>query len=318
MSPSRRKSGAASKDDAMLSRKAGERMPDGSIYAGLSPTTGSPMYTTPADAPHACTFREARRYAFNLDAHGNRDWRVPTRAEMKALLAMRDVIDGLGSSCYLASAPGTKVVAALVASSAKAVIAAKPPRASLRCVRAAYISPRSQRANKAERSDFLHWRDKGGRLHRKDGPALRRLNGDKWWYRHGRLHRVDGPAIEWANGDKGWYRKDLLHRGHGPAIRNADGTRIWYRHGLLHRKNGPAVRTSDGSLEWYVNGVPHRSGAPAVESANGDREWWLHGLRHRMNGPAMICANGNKYWYRRGQLMPGRKPPRKSPVGKRS
>ena len=26
-------------------------MPDGSIYAGVSPDTGKPMYTTPKDAP---------------------------------------------------------------------------------------------------------------------------------------------------------------------------------------------------------------------------------------------------------------------------
>ena len=31
--------------------KSGEKMPDGTIYAGISPATGKPMYTTPSDAP---------------------------------------------------------------------------------------------------------------------------------------------------------------------------------------------------------------------------------------------------------------------------
>ena len=29
----------------------GDEMPDGTVYAGLSPDTNKPMYTTPADAP---------------------------------------------------------------------------------------------------------------------------------------------------------------------------------------------------------------------------------------------------------------------------
>jgi hypothetical protein len=29
----------------------GDRMEDGAVYAGISPETGKPMYTTPADAP---------------------------------------------------------------------------------------------------------------------------------------------------------------------------------------------------------------------------------------------------------------------------
>lgn len=34
--------------------KPGTIVPDGSIYAGVSPDTGKPIYTTPKDAPLAC------------------------------------------------------------------------------------------------------------------------------------------------------------------------------------------------------------------------------------------------------------------------
>src|SRR5437660_450820 len=36
--------------------KLGDKMADGSIFAGISPETGKAMYTTPADAPLAYTF----------------------------------------------------------------------------------------------------------------------------------------------------------------------------------------------------------------------------------------------------------------------
>jgi len=62
---------------------ANDKMPDGTIYAGLSPDTGKKMYAMPADAPLTMSFNEAADYAAKLDAHGHRDWRVPTKAELK-------------------------------------------------------------------------------------------------------------------------------------------------------------------------------------------------------------------------------------------
>lgn len=70
----------------------GSRMPDGSVYAGVSPDTGRPMYTTPRDVPLTCSFDEAREYASRLDAHGHRDWRVPTKAELDVLFQNRAAI----------------------------------------------------------------------------------------------------------------------------------------------------------------------------------------------------------------------------------
>src|SRR5205085_8274224 len=49
--------------------KPGHRMADDTIYAGISPDTNKPMYTTPEDAPLTYTFNEARNYASKPDAH---------------------------------------------------------------------------------------------------------------------------------------------------------------------------------------------------------------------------------------------------------
>ena len=72
--------------------KVGDKMPDGTIYAGISPETNKPMYATPADAPLTMTFNEATEYAAKLDAHGHRDWRVPTKAELNVLFNNRAAI----------------------------------------------------------------------------------------------------------------------------------------------------------------------------------------------------------------------------------
>jgi len=68
----------------------------------------------------------------------------------------------------------------------------------------------------------------GGVLHRVDGPAIERANGDKCWFLGGKRHRVDGPAIERANGDREWYVNGKLHRVDGPAVERSDGYRAWF------------------------------------------------------------------------------------------
>jgi Protein of unknown function (DUF1566) len=74
--------------------KPGDSMPDGTVYAGISPDTNNPMYATPADAPLTMTFNDAQKYAAILDAHGHRDWRVPTQAELNVLFNNRAAIGG--------------------------------------------------------------------------------------------------------------------------------------------------------------------------------------------------------------------------------
>jgi uncharacterized protein DUF1566 len=76
----------------------GDKMPDGTIYAGASPDTGKPMYTTPDDAPLLMSFNKARKYARKLDAHGHRDWRVPTKGELSVLFAHSALIGGFNKT----------------------------------------------------------------------------------------------------------------------------------------------------------------------------------------------------------------------------
>jgi len=77
----------------------GDKMPDGTVYAGLSPDTNKPMYTTPADAPLTYNFNQAQKYAAKLAAHGHQDWRVPTKGELNVLFQNRAAIGGFNETC---------------------------------------------------------------------------------------------------------------------------------------------------------------------------------------------------------------------------
>ena len=68
----------------------GDAMPDGTIFAGISPDTDKPMYTTQADAPLTMKWGAAMQYADGLDAHGHQDWRMPTKGELNMLWENRD------------------------------------------------------------------------------------------------------------------------------------------------------------------------------------------------------------------------------------
>src|SRR5947209_5875686 len=72
----------------------GDKMSDGTIFAGTSPETHKPMYATPADVPLTCTFNEAQKYAARLDAHGHQDWHVPTKSELNVLFQNRAAMGG--------------------------------------------------------------------------------------------------------------------------------------------------------------------------------------------------------------------------------
>lgn len=80
----------------------GEQLPDGTVYAGLSPDSGRPLYARPADAPLKMTFNAAAEQAKFLDAHGHRDWRLPSQAELELLNrhahlgALKDSFDTAG------------------------------------------------------------------------------------------------------------------------------------------------------------------------------------------------------------------------------
>jgi hypothetical protein len=69
--------------------KPGDTMPDGTVYAGISPTSGEAMFVPPADAPRI-TFTKAAQYAAGLDAYGHKDWRLPTEAELLEIYKNRN------------------------------------------------------------------------------------------------------------------------------------------------------------------------------------------------------------------------------------
>jgi hypothetical protein len=79
------------------------------------------------------------------------------------------------------------------------------------------------------------WKNKSGKFHRLDGPAIEFANGTKEWHQNGCLHRLDGPAYIAANGHKEWIFKGLLHREDGPAIIYADGTKGWYLNNVCYK-----------------------------------------------------------------------------------
>jgi len=83
---------AANANEAPAEPKVGDTMPDGTVFAGISPDTNKPMYATPADATLTMTFRQAQEYAAKLDAHGHKDWHVPTKAELNVLFNNRAAI----------------------------------------------------------------------------------------------------------------------------------------------------------------------------------------------------------------------------------
>lgn len=77
----------------------GHTMPDGTIYAGISPDTNKPMYTTPANLEGIYSWYGGKTYCETLETLSHRDdWRVPTRAELNVLYNNRAAIGGFNTS----------------------------------------------------------------------------------------------------------------------------------------------------------------------------------------------------------------------------
>jgi hypothetical protein len=73
----------------------GTKMPDGTVYAGISPDSGLPMFTAAQDASERYSYSEAWEIADILNARkhlGHDDWRVPTKAELNVLFNNRAAI----------------------------------------------------------------------------------------------------------------------------------------------------------------------------------------------------------------------------------
>lgn len=79
----------------------GERLPDGTIYAGISPSTGWPMYTTSSDSSLFNSWTDAMNYAANVTMHGHDDWRAPTKRELHHLFTHRAAIGNFNEKGHL-------------------------------------------------------------------------------------------------------------------------------------------------------------------------------------------------------------------------
>ena len=70
--------------------EVGDRMPDGTIFAGISPDTNQPMYAAPADASLSLAFNAAVEYAAKLEVGGKKGFRLPTEKELGVLYKNKD------------------------------------------------------------------------------------------------------------------------------------------------------------------------------------------------------------------------------------
>jgi len=89
-------SGAVLSATALL--PGGDRMPDGTVNAGISPDTHKSFSTTPADAPGLYTWDEAGNYCSALDAFGHKDWRPPSKDELNVEFNNRTTIGGFNKT----------------------------------------------------------------------------------------------------------------------------------------------------------------------------------------------------------------------------
>ena len=80
----------SSKSRTTKGLEVGDRMEDGTIFAGISPDTGRNMFVTPKDAPGTLEWKAAMKYAADIDANGHKDWKLPTKAELEVLHQNRD------------------------------------------------------------------------------------------------------------------------------------------------------------------------------------------------------------------------------------
>lgn len=69
--------------------KPGTPMADGSLYVGISPDTGKPLYVMPIDVPAARSWLELEPYASAREG-----WRLPTIAELTLLYEHRQHLGG--------------------------------------------------------------------------------------------------------------------------------------------------------------------------------------------------------------------------------
>lgn len=73
-----------------LDTMPGDAMADGTVYVGVSPETGNPLFATPADAPATMSLEAAEEYAKSLEIGGKKDFRLPSKAELELVFKVRN------------------------------------------------------------------------------------------------------------------------------------------------------------------------------------------------------------------------------------
>ncbi len=99
---------ASTAADQLRPEQTGETMPDGTVFAGYSPSAEAeeaflwpeqdhplerglqPFYATAADAPGAYNWFGAAQYCADLQTAGHDNWRVPNLGELRALEINKD------------------------------------------------------------------------------------------------------------------------------------------------------------------------------------------------------------------------------------
>lgn len=95
--------------------QVGTLMPDGTVYAGVSPDTGKPMYAAAWDVTldNGVAVHDAQDG--NIDLHGHTDWRVPTKGELDAIFDIREVGALKGTFNQAAGSDGSRYWSSLEA-----------------------------------------------------------------------------------------------------------------------------------------------------------------------------------------------------------
>ena len=94
--------------DTKTAPEVGDRMEDGTIYAGISPDTNEAMYAAPADEV-MMNFNLAAARAEGLSRMAGKAYRVPSEGELNVLFNNRAAIGGFNEtgsfsvSCYWSS-----------------------------------------------------------------------------------------------------------------------------------------------------------------------------------------------------------------------
>jgi hypothetical protein len=97
--------------DYIAQPKSGHRMEDGTVYVGISPTDGRPLYAMPQDLEDNLTWAGAMKAAAAQTFAGHADWRVATEKELNMLYRNRESIGGFQQAWYWSSSERNSALA---------------------------------------------------------------------------------------------------------------------------------------------------------------------------------------------------------------